>query len=362
MISKVFINGCTPSKVDLLSIKRSFVSTFACDVSEVLDEEGGCHEHKSITIADSSIGFSVVLDAGVSINKSVVPPQTHVSSNLVNEDDGTPQQAHQHDADHACGGIRPRGDDDDDDNWRHQILHELQVTVYYVLNLVLLFASLMPSYEVWMNWCKPQTSLDATAVLMLCLIVQTCVWILTLRLLGLMTYGWQSLGASSSQHGHAIETELKTRNPRDATVTATPFPSSPDQDDLRRSRNAPWNVPLHSVYLGFSFAVQLWWILPLLWGTPMMKYAMITLGCDVRGRRLLYFGNRLYDFHLLTFADRTIVDESHVTGHYGVLQSMTLGRCYVSGVLHRNCFVMANSVVRDEQSGPNRVILGEEQT
>ena len=60
-----------PSKVDMLRIRRSFISTLSsCDASD------------KIEIIESSVGFNVALNAGVKVHRSIVPPRFLVVESL----------------------------------------------------------------------------------------------------------------------------------------------------------------------------------------------------------------------------------------------------------------------------------------
>ena len=71
--------------------------------------------------------------------------------------------------------------------------------------------------------------------------------------------------------------------------------------------------------------------------------------------RLLFFGHASYECVFQTFGDGCIVDHCTVIGHHNVFTHITLGPCYMSGVLHRECYVMANST---EQKGQTAVQIG----
>jgi len=64
-----------PSKLDLISVRRTFFSTVILDV----EHEG---EYKKIEVMNSSVGYSVVVKAGAKIKDSQVPPLSIVKGTL----------------------------------------------------------------------------------------------------------------------------------------------------------------------------------------------------------------------------------------------------------------------------------------
>jgi hypothetical protein len=122
-------------------------------------------------------------------------------------------------------------------------------------------------------------------------------------------------------------------------------------------RTAPWNKPLYLVYLSSAWALQAWSILRLLHGTPLFNIVARVLGTTFHGKAL-FFGNRIYDFpFLVDIADKTVIDNCWVNGHFVVFQDIQLGPCHVSGVLHPYCFAMANARVTQAETGPFRAIM-----
>ena len=58
---------------------------------------------------------------------------------------------------------------------------------------------------------------------------------------------------------------------------------------------------------------------------------------------MLYFDCTTYDFGLLTFQDRTILDTSVACGHSGSSRGLELGPTTLTGVIHPCCAVLANT-------------------
>eukprot|EP00540_Astrosyne_radiata_P001973 CAMPEP_0116834190 /NCGR_PEP_ID=MMETSP0418-20121206/6853_1 /TAXON_ID=1158023 /ORGANISM="Astrosyne radiata, Strain 13vi08-1A" /LENGTH=288 /DNA_ID=CAMNT_0004463721 /DNA_START=773 /DNA_END=1642 /DNA_ORIENTATION=- len=92
----------------------------------------------------------------------------------------------------------------------------------------------------------------------------------------------------------------------------------------------------------------------LLWGTEYFGMLLRWMGCRVEGR-LWYFGSVLHEYHLLEFADNTVVDDSYVIGHTQQYHVMTMGRCRVAGVLHARTFALDGCVMEPGcEYGPQR--------
>ena len=53
----------------------------------------------------------------------------------------------------------------------------------------------------------------------------------------------------------------------------------------------------------------------------------------------------------MIFAENTIVDSSHISGHYAVYGDITIGHCKVSGILHQGTYA-ANALITSSVSGP----------
>ncbi|CAB9504322.1 hypothetical protein SEMRO_193_G082620.1 [Seminavis robusta] len=98
------------------------------------------------------------------------------------------------------------------------------------------------------------------------------------------------------------------------------------------------------------------WMAMLLYSTPMFGYYARMMGAEVDGD-LWYYGNSLYEFTKLHFHGGTIVDDSHIRGHYIDGNGLTLKDTFVSGVMHPRCYASAGSVVSGEENGPWKVFL-----
>ncbi|CAB9513695.1 D-alanine--D-alanyl carrier protein ligase [Seminavis robusta] len=118
------------------------------------------------------------------------------------------------------------------------------------------------------------------------------------------------------------------------------------------------NLPSHAqqsfcgVYINhiWQFGVGNWLVF-LLYGTPMFTYYARMMGATVEGE-LWYFGNSLYELSRLHFQGCTIVDDSHVSGHFIDSNGLTIDNTFVTGVMHPGCYASAGSVVSTPESGP----------
>uniref|UniRef100_A0A7S1YHU0 Uncharacterized protein n=1 Tax=Grammatophora oceanica TaxID=210454 RepID=A0A7S1YHU0_9STRA len=75
---------------------------------------------------------------------------------------------------------------------------------------------------------------------------------------------------------------------------------------------------------------------------------------------MLFFGNRMYDFHALVFRDKTIVDGCHINGHYQIGSKLVIDKSIQVGVLHDGCFTMAGTVMKGSsqtETGPWRAMF-----
>ena len=71
----------------------------------------------------------------------------------------------------------------------------------------------------------------------------------------------------------------------------------------------------------------------------------------------MLFPNRLQDFSSLTFSDKTIVDSSHITGHYAVYDDINLGPCKVAGITREGAYI-ANALITSNESESLRSFVG----
>ena len=75
------------------------------------------------------------------------------------------------------------------------------------------------------------------------------------------------------------------------------------------------------------------------------------LGASVKGQ-LLYFGERMYDFPLVSVARRTVVDGATVVGHNIIYGKTHFGHTHISGTVRQKTFVMAMAKIYGKETGP----------
>eukprot|EP00541_Cyclophora_tenuis_P018369 CAMPEP_0116545510 /NCGR_PEP_ID=MMETSP0397-20121206/2710_1 /TAXON_ID=216820 /ORGANISM="Cyclophora tenuis, Strain ECT3854" /LENGTH=134 /DNA_ID=CAMNT_0004069835 /DNA_START=134 /DNA_END=538 /DNA_ORIENTATION=- len=120
-------------------------------------------------------------------------------------------------------------------------------------------------------------------------------------------------------------------------------------------------IPFYYTLLTYEWTCHMWALWFLLYGTPYFSLLLKLLGAQVEGE-LLYFGSVLQDPYSITFADKTIVDESAVTGHHQVFSTLTRSATKVGGVLHRGTRALGGSNLVDgggslaQEYGPFRFV------
>ena len=72
----------------------------------------------------------------------------------------------------------------------------------------------------------------------------------------------------------------------------------------------------------------------------------------------MIFPQGFYEYSLLKFADKAIVDTSSITGHYGVYSKVFIGPCEVSGVIHPGTYLANASLISSKEAGPMRSFVG----
>ena len=120
---------------------------------------------------------------------------------------------------------------------------------------------------------------------------------------------------------------------------------------VTRGRVRPWFPCLHPVYRNCSDTYQEWSFMRVVWGSPMFSILAWLLGASFEGR-VLYFGEKIYDFPHVSAASRTVLDGATVVGHNIVYERLHFGRSRVSGVVRQRTFVMAESAISRKESGP----------
>ncbi|CAB9523166.1 expressed unknown protein [Seminavis robusta] len=282
MVSELNINPytqSTPSKVDYLKIHNSFVSTIYLDLNHE------CVDSK-IDISNSSIGYGVNLRPGIRIQNSVLPPRADVSESVI-------------DLNRSGLAFRP------------SLILDMVLPECAQLGLnVVLFASIIPSFEVGSVATTSSSGIGAVLGLVAALVLQLAIWNLSS-----MAVEWILLKLPG------------------------------------RAQQALFGVYINHVWI---FRVRNW-LIQLLYGTPMFGWYASMMGAEVDGD-LWFFGHTLYEFRRLHFRGCIIVDSSYVSGHFVDGNGLSVDDTVVSGVLHPVCVAIAGSVASGE-NGPWKLFL-----
>ena len=118
----------------------------------------------------------------------------------------------------------------------------------------------------------------------------------------------------------------------------------------------PMSKEMYSLYCSMAFAYQNYSFLNTLLGSPSCNFFLKVLGVKIKGHALL-FPQRMYEYSYITVANNTIIDSSHITGHYAVYDDVTLGPCHISGLMHEGSYA-ANTYVSTNESDFWRASVG----
>jgi acyl-CoA synthetase (AMP-forming)/AMP-acid ligase II/acyl carrier protein len=165
-----------PSQADLISIKRSFVSTAFFNT-----ELNG--EYKRIDVKESSIGFGVRVGASVELTRTVVPPLRYVTESTVRET-----------ADERYSS----------QSFLSLLWSEGIVLLLYLVSFSMVLISMVPSYELWMTVIQPASVWSAVPTLAMLLAVQTIAWLVLLYVLSLAGLGGTSFKGRSKPWNEAF--------------------------------------------------------------------------------------------------------------------------------------------------------------
>ena len=287
----VTVNTFTPSKLDLIHIENSFVSatTFSTKGND------GCY--KSTTIKDSSIGYLVHVTPGVNelnITNTIVPPMTHVTESIKQEK-----------LDTRCINLSVWG----------IMKQETLMSIGYVISFGLLFCTLIPSYELWMQvFGNPQSIFMAVPALATSIALQKLSW-------AVLFAGFQYITLLGSYSTHR-----------------------------------PYSNTMYSVYQTSNFVYHKYSFINTLLGSPPYTFIMRFLGVKNEGRALLY-PFRFDEYPYISITNKTVVDGAYIGGHYVVYSEIILGPCKASGVMHEMYFA-ANALVVAKESEPWRANMG----
>jgi len=279
-----------PSKVDLVRVRRSFISEMYFGVQN----EGIYHR---INIIQSSVGYGVHLAANsLEILGTVVPPFTRVTRSAVNDKDDNISSS----SSLKIGQLMKL---------------EIPLTFGYVLYVGLIFGTMLPSYEVWVNVFGDPDS----------------IWIAV-----------PALACSLTLHTISMTVIF-------AIFQAVALAFS-------KSSSKPWSATLHQLLLTFSYNYQTYSVLSVILGSPVYNCLLRMLGVKIDGRALL-FPSRIHEFSMINFSDKAIIDSDHISGHYAVYDDITIGACRVGGIsCGRNYF--ANALSIHAENGPMRAFVG----
>ncbi|CAB9531017.1 unknown protein [Seminavis robusta] len=183
--------------------------------------------------------------------------------------------------------------------------------VTQILLALVLFASLIPSYELGLAVMNNATTGVAVFGLLVAVLLQLFVWLLSSRVF------------------ESIQLNL---------------PSGAQQSTIGAYVTNVWFFRVQNL-------VEL-----LLAGTPMFTHYVRIMGAEVNGD-FWYFGNAIYEYNKLHIHGSTIVDSSSLNGHYMDGNGLTIDDTCIFGVLHPGCFAVAGSIASGE-NGPWKVILG----
>ena len=284
--SHVWAAYCPPSKVDLLTVRNTFMASIFFDT-----EQNG--SYRKIKVFDSSTGASVVLKGGVTVRFSKISPFSHVKTDMVQSFE------------------KP-------ESWVRK-LHP------YVegLALVAMFAfgvSSVPAYELFKIDVGDPLGLGfSVAKFGAVLGLQTCVWLLMCLIFQKVT--------------------------------------------MKVDKRDNWQVtslPLYGVYLAVNFFIAWRWsLIHLTYGTPYINMYLKCLGSAIDGQ-LLFFGRSIYDYPLLTFSDRTVIDQDVVVCAHSISSGdgLQIAPTRVSGILHQGSTVLAGTdMTGAEETGPCQFVV-----
>jgi len=276
-----------PSKVDLVSVRRSFISTLSFDIQN----EGMYHQ---LNITQSSVGWGGHLVANsLKISGTVVPPLTRVTRSIMK---------YKHDNLYASSCLS-------------MMKEEILLTFGYFVCFGLIFGTLLPSYELWVNvFGDPDSIWIAVPALVLSITLQTISMTVILVVL-------QALALLFSEES-----------------------------------SKPWSVTLYKLLHNFSYIYQTYSLLSAILGSPVYNCLLKLLGVKINGQTLL-IQTRIYEFSKITFFDKAIVDSDLITGHYAVYDNITIGPSMVGGVSCGGNYI-ANALCNNSESGPMRAFVG----
>jgi len=261
-------SSVVPSKVDLIKIRRSYVSSAAVKFVNVLNGQRMQSE-----IVDSSIGALAIVGPGVKLFKTVVPPTEYAQTSMT----GTAAQ-------------KP---------YRYSWCEVATQTLVTICWMALVLLSFIPPF-LFSKWA-----------------------------LRLANPAGGAFGV-----GAAIGIQTFTSLLIWILMEKIAFPGSALQ--------SPWNVPIFDLHLGSSAVIQLYTLMPVLWGTPLWTYLMRIMGGTV-GEDVIFLGQYQCGICYHQIEAGTVIDGAHIIGHNAVGSNYRLGSTHVSGVLNEGSFSFAGT-------------------
>ena len=202
-----------------------------------------------------------------------------------------------------------------DSNILHVIWQEILMTFGYITYFGILFGTLIPSYELWVHvFGDPVSIWIAVPALASALALQTISLTIVL-----------------------------------AVLERVALPHS-ETNSIHRSS------VIYGIYQNIVYDINTFSFLVVALGSPLYNHIVRILGGKFEGQAIL-LPSRIYEFSQMIFAEKTIVDSSHIQGHYAVYGDVTIGHCKVSGILHEGTFA-ANALITNSVSGPVRAFVG----
>jgi len=300
--SKVNIDEIVPSKLDLISIKESFVSSCSYDI-----KTNSTGDLQMINIFNSSIGLGVHLGPGIDISNAVIPPFTNVRESIIKEENHNKGSSFQ-------GSL-----------YLSECTNVFLCVIYTCSFFVV---CLIPPYEIWIGLIQPTNVVSASSTLALILFTQSVLWCVLLRMIQILTFPYHRKKEVSNDKHYSCITTTTT------TDTTTILPRK--------------HMPLYMASHSTCYALQVCSFLSVLSGTPFAILVLrFLLGARVRGWKSLLFGMATYDHPFLIIEDGTVVNMGAViTGHYTTFAHMMISESYISGFLHQGAAALANSSTR----------------
>ena len=202
-----------------------------------------------------------------------------------------------------------------DSNILHVIWQETLMTIGYIAYFGILFGTLIPPYELWVHVFGDPVSI------------------------------WIAVPALAS--ALALQTISLT-----IVLTVLERVALPHSETNSMHRSSV----IYGIYQNITFNFQMYSFLVVTLGSPLYNHIVRILGGKVEGQAIL-LPSRIYEFSKMNFAEKIIVDSSHITGHYAVYGDVAIGHCKVSGILHQGTYA-ANALITSSVSRPMRSFIG----